>query len=279
MKISVRSIVFGIIIVICVAALIFGIYWQFFKTSSSNNSSNNNTQNINLEHLASEFTNIFENRLEYQGNTVNISGITKINSNEDLIYTWVTKETSNDSYILNLNIPRVNISSTSAQNFNNKIKDIYVNKANEIITNRKNNPNFTNTVYTVEYMGYINSNILSLVIKSTLKEGNNPQRIIIGTYNYNLSTNEEISFNQILEIKNLEEDSVKNAIIQKVQKSNIEAESLKNLGYNVYMRDINSSIYEIKNTTNFILGADNNLYVIYPYGNANYTDEMDIIVF
>lgn len=55
--------------------------------------------------------------------------------------------------------------------------------------------------------------------------------------------------------------------------------NLKNLGYNVFLRDLSSDIYETSNTTNFILGADNYLYVIYPYGNSNFTDAMDVIVF
>ena len=72
-------------------------------------------------------------------------------------------------------------------------------------------------------MSYINTNILSLVIKSTLKEGNNPQRVIIQTYNYNLSTNEEVTFSQMLEIKELTEDEVKASIIRTVENANIEA--------------------------------------------------------
>ena len=38
-------------------------------------------------------------------------------------------------------------------------------------------------------------------------------------------------------------------------------------------------IYELSNTTNFILGPNNNLYIIYPYGNSNFTDAMDVVVF
>lgn len=55
--------------------------------------------------------------------------------------------------------------------------------------------------------------------------------------------------------------------------------NLRNLGYNVYIRDLSNNIYELSNTTNFILGANNNLYIIYPYGNSNFTDAMDVVVF
>ena len=219
MKISMRNVIFGVIIVICIIALNFGVYWQFFRKTTNVPNPNTHNPSINQEQLAKDFKNIFNNTIDYQGHNVNISGITKIKSNEDLIYTWVTRESNiENKYDLNLNIPRVNISSTSAEKFNENIKDIYVNKANDIILHST-----SHTVYTVEYMSYINTNILSLVIKSTLKEGNNPQRVIIQTYNYNLSTNEEVTFSQMLEIKELTEDEVKASIIRTVENANIEA--------------------------------------------------------
>lgn len=274
MKINVRNIIFGIIIAICIISINFGIYWQFFRNTSTS-AENTISYAVTQEELASEFSSIFNNTLDYQGYNVNISGITKINSDYDLIYTWVSKEASVDNrYDLNLNIPRVNISNTNVEKFNNSIKETYVDKANDIITNST-----TNTVYTIEYMAYINSNILSLVIRSTLKEGNNPQRVMIQTYNYNLSTNEEVTFAQLLEIKGLQASSVKATVLDEVQNSNTEAESLKELGYNVYIRDLSSDIYDTENTTNFILGPNNYLYIIYPYGNSNFTDAMDVIVF
>lgn len=273
MKINLRTIIFGIIIIICIISINFGVYWQFFRNKTP--IEDTIIPDVNKEQLAKNFKNIFNNTLDYQGNQVNISGITKINSSKDLIYTWVSrKNTVDNRYDLDLNIPRVNISNTSVEKFNDTIKDIYVNKANEIIQHSTNN-----TIYTVEYMGYINTNILSIVIKSTLKEGNNPQRVIIQTYNYNLSTNEEVTFDQILEIKGLQKNNFKNSVLDTVQSSNTEAQTLKNLGYNVYIRDLSSDIYEANNTKTFILGENNYLYVIYPYGNTNYTDEMDVVVF
>lgn len=215
---------FSIIIIICIFALNFGVYWQFFRKTDDNDIIKNNlTLGATQEQLAKDFKNIFNNTLDYQGYNVNISGITKLNSSQDLIYTWVTRESSIDNrYDLNLNIPRVNISSTSAEKFNDTIKDTYVSKANDIIQYSS-----SNTIYTVEYMSYINTNILSLVIKSTLKEGNNPQRIIIQTYNYNLSTNEEVTFKQMLEIKGLQADEVKNVVLNAVQTANTEARKFK----------------------------------------------------
>lgn len=275
MKINARNIIFTLIIIICIFAINFAVYWQFFRTTDEDDTNVQIDANEELEQLEKNFKNTFNNTLDYQGYTVNTIGVTKIDSSKDLIYTWVAKEsTVENRYELNLNIPKVNISNTSVEVFNNKIKETYVDKANDIILNANNN-----TIYTVEYMSYVNTNILSLVIKSTLKEGNNPQRVIIQTYNYNLSTNEEMTLNQLLEIKGLQASTVKDTVLAKVKIANEQAENLKKLGYNVYTRDLTSDIYEIQNTTNFILGANNYLYIIYPYGNTNFTDEMDVIVF
>ncbi len=275
MEISVRNIVFAIIIIVCVFAIGFGIYGQFFSDKPVENTINVNTDNED-KLLEQNFKNIFKNSLDYQGYNVNTMGITKIDSTQDLIYTWVERKQFVDNrYDLNLYIPRINISNnTSVERFNERIKSLFIDKANDIIINATNN-----TIYTVEYMAYVNTNILSLVIKSTLKEGNNPQRVIIQTYNYNLSTNEEITLNQILDIKGLQAKTVEDTILQKVALANQEAENLQRLGYNVYIRDLTSNIYKLENTDNYILGQNGKLYVIYPYGNANYTDAMDVIVF
>lgn len=203
-------------------------------------------------------------------------GVTKKDASKDIIYTIVsTKRVSENRYDIDLNIPIINIlNNTSVENFNKKIQSLFVDKANDIIQNATQN-----TIYNIDYMAYVNTNILSLVIRSTLKEGNNPQRVIIQTYNYNLSTNEEMTLDQILEIKGLSTANVESVIESQIKIANEEADKLKRLGYNVYTRDLTSSIYKTKNTDNYILGPNNKLYIIYPYGNANNTDEMDVIVF
>lgn len=277
MKINVRNIIFGIIILICIIAVGVAIFTQFFRnTAPSNEIANQIDISAENQKLEENFTNIFKNALDYQGYSINTTGVSRIDSSKDLIYTLVErKQVVDNRYDLNLYIPRINISNNvSVEKFNEKIESLFVDKANDIIRNATNN-----TIYTVEYMGYINTNILSLVIKSTLKEGNNPQRVIIQTYNYNLSTNEEINLNSILEIKGLRSETIESTILAKVNSANQEAENLKKLGYNVYTRDLTSSIYKLENTDNYMLGPNGKLYIIYPYGNANYTDETDVIVF
>ncbi len=228
-----------------------------------------------LENIEKNFNNIFKNTLDYQNNRISLNGITKVESNNDLIFTLYKKEEVVDNkYSMKIDIPYINISNFTVEKINKEIDSIFAEKARDIILNATNN-----TIYNVDYMSYVNSNILSLVIKSTLKEGNNPQRVIIQTYNYNLSTNEPINLQQIMEIKGLNTQNVENRIQDKIKKANEEANKLKNLGYNVYTRDIGNDMYKIDNTNIYFIGKDNHLYILYPYGNNNFTSETDVIVF
>ena len=40
-----------------------------------------------------------------------------------------------------------------------------------------------------------------------------------------------------------------------------------------------SGVYKIENTENFFLTQDGYVYLVYAYGNNDYTNEMDIIIF
>ena len=56
-------------------------------------------------------------------------------------------------------------------------------------------------------------------------------------------------------------------------------QNISEQGYNVYVRNEEDSMYEIDNTANYFLGKDNYLYLVYAYGNNNYTSEMDLVIF
>ena len=82
---------------------------------------------------------------------------------------------------------------------------------------------------------------------------------------------------EVLRIEKLDENNVQNIINNKIKTEQDKAEDLKSLGYNIYSRDINSDIYSLENSTEFYL-TSNALYIIYAYGNATNTSEMDIII-
>ena len=56
-----------------------------------------------------------------------------------------------------------------------------------------------------------------------------------------------------------------------------EEEILTQSGYSVYVRDLNSDVYKLENITNFFLDNDEKLYIIFAYGNQNFTSELDIV--
>ena len=126
-------------------------------------------------------------------------------------------------------------------------------------------------------MANVQDGILSLMIRSNLKQGANAQKVIIQTYNYDLRNNKEITLKEVLRIEKLDENNVQNIINNKIKTEQDKAEDLKSLGYNIYSRDINSDIYSLENSTEFYL-TSNALYIIYAYGNATNTSEMDIII-
>ncbi len=125
----------------------------------------------------------------------------------------------------------------------------------------------------------MNNNILSLVILSELKEGNSSERIIIQTYNYNLEDNEEVSISEILQKKNIDINYANNKIKQEVNSSQEQNIKLAELGYNVSVRDTNSDIYKVENVKEFFISENGYLYVVYAYGNDEFTSEVDVIIF
>ena len=48
-------------------------------------------------------------------------------------------------------------------------------------------------------------------------------------------------------------------------------------GQIVYKRDVNNAMYITDNVSNFLVGKDGQIYIIYAYGNNKITSEIDII--
>lgn len=219
-----------------------------------------------------EFYNIFENKVNYLEN--NSYKITKIETNEEIIYLgYHNNESKINDFELDVNIPYININNNVVEEFNKQIKEVFEKKAKSILNSQNNN-----VIYTVDYSAYISNNILSLIVRSTLKEGSSPQRDIIQTYNYNLSTKKEYTIDEMLEIKGITKKEANKKIKEEIKKAQEKAEELQKLGYSTYARDYTSDMYSINNVTEYFIGNDNALYIIYAYGNENNTNEMDIVV-
>lgn len=229
------------------------------------------------EVLKQEFNSLFNNSFDDQG--YDKTSIKKLAGYEeqDVIYAvYRIKEEKDEKYSVNINIPVFNVDGEVASEFNATTQSIFANKAGNVLSNSQ-----SYTIYDVEYVGYLNENILSLVIKSTLKEGNNPQRIIVQTYNYDITTGKKLTLNEVLEAKGISEKEVNKKIERQVTEANKNAEALSEAlagaGQTIYKRDVNNAMYVTDNVNHFFVGLDGQIYIVYPYGNSNFTSEMDII--
>ncbi len=279
-----RNILYIAIAAICVIAIIVGVYAQVFGDKPKQNTIKNEVINTgdddtatDPEVLKQEFNSLFNNSFDDQG--YDKTSIKKLAGYEeqDVIYAvYRIKEEKDEKYSVNINIPVFNVDGEVASEFNATTQSIFANKAGNVLSNSQ-----SYTIYDVEYVGYLNENILSLVIKSTLKEGNNPQRIIVQTYNYDITTGKKLTLNEVLEAKGISEKEVNKKIERQVTEANKNAEALSealaSAGQTVYKRDVNNAMYVTDNVNHFFVGLDGQIYIIYPYGNSNFTSEMDII--
>ena len=271
---DIRKIAIIAIIVICILSLAYGIYFQIFVKNSDTHIGNNTVTEVITDVI--EFDRLFDNTINYQG--YNVNNESKIDQTRELVYTNYTQtEIYEGKYDIKVNIPIININNEKALEINEEINSVFQDKVNSIIENR-NSEEAKYTIYTVEYTAYLNENILSLVIKATLKEGDSAQRLIIKAYTYNLSTNEQIPLSSMLEIRGKNSGDVEREIKRTVQEAISQTDNLSALGYTVYERDINSSMYNIENSDNYFLGPNVTIYIIYAYGNSNFTTERDVVV-
>jgi len=268
-------IIYVSIMIVCVISIIIAFYVQFFARIDIRRLIGFDVQGEfskkteeQTELLKAEFDEIFTNSIKdgegYDGK--------KKEKDKFLVYTLMEKKESKiNSYDVEVRIPYINIDNETADNFNKEIKD-FIDKTNSVLESENKN-----VIYTVEYVANIQDDILSVMIRSNLKEGSSAQRVIIQTYNYDLRNNKEIDLEEVLRIENVDKSETQQKIKSEIEIEQKKVEDLKELGYNIYNRDIKNDMYKIENTKEFYL-TDNTLYIIYAYGNETFTSEMDLIV-
>ena len=263
------------IIIVCILSIIVAFYVQFyaridigrmlgFKTQTE---LGNKTEE-QVESLKADFEQIFTNRIDNEAGQDN----KKQEVDKPLVYTKMEKkENKLNRYDIEVHIPYINIDNKIIEEYNRQI-ETFVEKTNSVLESQNRN-----TIYTVGYVANVQNDILSLMICSNLKEGSSAQRVIIQTYNYDLRNNKEISLEEVLKIENINPSELQEKIESDINQEQKKVEDLKNLGYNIYSRDVTSDIYNIANSNEFYLTSDT-LYIIYAYGNDTFTSEMDLIV-
>lgn len=275
-----QKLIFILVGAFCVLALIAGIYAQFFVGSSNNNNIQNPDNSINneikpktQEEIKSQLNSLFTN--EIISNDYDETNLQKRDASKGIVYSAYDIQKQEGNYELDVHLPVININDSVATDFNKMTQSIFANKASEILNNKYTEK----VIYSVDYISYVNDNILSLVIKSTLKQGNNPQRVIVQAYNYNLETGEKVQLVDVLAKRNIIQSDCQNKIHEIATKAQEEAQVLVQSGYTVYNRNLSDSMYQISNISTFFLGKNEELYIIFAYGNQNFTSEMDVVLY
>ena len=267
-----RLTIYIVVLIICIIAITIVIGVQILGNDVINNLFGINKLVKRTEQeeakLKVNFENIFNNELDNNKNYQT----QKIDNNKDIVYTNYSKEDKTDKYEVNVNLPYINIKNKSVQNFNNEIENTFQAKSEEIIKNADKK-----VIYTVKYKANIENDILSLIIYSDLKQDLSAQRIIIQTFNYNLEDNKEISLDDMLKIYDLNKNEVQNKIDKDIKAEQKKSEDLIGLGYNVFSRDLKSEIYKVENIKEYFI-YNNNIYIIFAYGNDKITSEMDLVI-
>ncbi len=273
-----QILIYSAITILCVILIGVSVYFQFFYSKDRpvglfEDVNADKSIEVETEELKLGFNNIFNNSLKKDNN--GIYNIKKMQLDKEIVLTMYDIELhSENKYDINIKIPLINIDSDVAKKINKEIDDIFGRKANSIVQSKDGS-----NIYNLDYVAFLKGNILSLVIKSTLKEANHPQRVIIKTYNYDISTDTEVNLGTFLLKKNLNKNDVYNKVVEEIEKSISQNEALAQAGFEVFTRKKEDTRSLPENTEVFFMDLNDNLYLIYPYGNGNYTSEMDMIIF
>ena len=269
-----RYCIYALIVAFCIIAIIVGVNAQFFSTKESDEVPDINVSNVvsvNEEiDISNKVMQLFDNKLPQFKDYPNIE---KGDLSKNYLYIYSENpQLPNGPYTKKLDgkydivayLPVFNINSDVTNGFNNITINYFVKMMNDIVVNGT-----TNTNLTISFAANVNDNILSVAIIAKLKEGDKPQRIMIQGYNYDLANNKEVKVADVLAKKNVDMATA-NSKIEKFVKS---------ADNTLYKRELTNPIYSIDKVTNFILGRNGELYIIYAYGNqANvYSSEMDIV--
>ena len=267
-----RNVTYVTVLIVCIVAIAIAIYQFFSEEKLGVIIGISKDENQEISELKEEFTNIFTNELQINQKE-QVQELKKQEEDKNIVFTKYEKdEKSLNNYELNINIPYINISNNKVDEFNEEIDNIFT-KAAENVENSQDR----NIIYTVNYMANIENNILSVGILATFKEGNNVQRTILKTYNYNLKENKEVNLNDFRILKNIDNNTLQTRIESEIRTSQEQATKMKELGYDIYSRNLKDEIYKVENTSNYFW-YEEHLYLIYAYGNNNNTSEMDIVI-
>ena len=192
-----------------------------------------------------------------------------------VVYSLYKIENEDENYYtIKAVIPTINIKTDKVEEINEQIRSEFYEKANNIMRQTDQY-----VVYNVTYQAFVNEDIVSVVIKASLKEGQKAEKVSIKTYNYSISADRQVSLQELVELKNTTVSAVQSTIDTEIKAAYTNAKIIAADYGNLYERDLGSDMYKVENATTFFLTDDGYVYIIYPYGNTDYTNEMDIVIF
>ena len=273
-----KIIFFIVLALICIVALCLGIYIQFFYKYSETDplmiGINLGSQKTAEEYaiLEADFNNLFNNKILINSENVRVE---KIELEKELVYTGYKLVNEDENYYsVNAQIPVMNINNNKAREINAEIKNEFYDKANSVMRQSEKN-----IIYKVSYAAFVNNDILSIVIKASLKEENKAEKVSVKTYNYSISNEKLLTLEELIELKKTTKEVVQKSIDDEIQKVTKNLEIIASEYGTVYERNVNSDIYKIDSAKTYFLTDDGYVYIVYAYGNEEDTNEMDIVIF
>lgn len=262
-------------IIVCILAVIVVACSQYFGAEELDkilaiNTNKDIQKEVDEELLIINFDELFTNQIDAYKTSVDIK---KIDDSKDIIYSYYEKQEKQDNnYDIDICIPFFNIENDTLKKYNESIQNDFIKKAENVLQSQNRN-----TIYTVQYIATVEDDILSLMIRSNLKDGSSAQRVIIQTYHFDLKENKVVTLEEVLNKKGIQVAKVEEKVKQQVGEEQKKVEDLKALGYNIFERDLNNDMYLVKNTEQFFI-KNGTIYLIYAYGNEALTSEMDLII-
>ena len=229
------------IILVCSIAIAFGVYAQI--TDKGTSKKEKEEENINYEDLKNNFQEIFTD-------SINKEATAKLEFNYDeLLYLkYDIKEEKIGKYNVTAKIPGFKEETETLKKINQEIYDVFATELLKIVADTS-----TNSTFNLDYVGYVNNNIISLAIMCKYKKGANAQRRIVQTYNYDIENDRLLTIEDLIQYKNLEKKDVQEKINKTIKDENSKSKTIVEQGFNVYIRDENSEIYEVEKTPNFLV--------------------------
>ena len=267
-----KIVFFVVIILLCIIALFVAIYIEFFYQYAETDPFF--TGLVSSEKTQEEITNMKNNFNELFKNSLTIKDSQQDTSKATMVQTGYQIQNSDESfYTIDVNVPTIKLNTQTAVDLNAQLKnDFYQNALGYMVQTEHH------ISYNVAYQAFYVDNYLSIVIKSSLKEGNDPESVIVKAYVYDTESNELVSINKLLEHTGITTKKAQAAIDKEIKAANNRSKTLAVEFGEMFSRDVESEEYFVENAKNYFLTTDGNLYIVYTYGDKETTNEIDIII-